>query len=74
MLQEEASQNEGHVELDRPLARFKHNDRVMIVDGPFKGWQGLVDTDHHSRVRLLLDIMGRSTPIFVARESVALCA
>ena len=47
---------------------FSKGDDVRIIDGPFMGFNGLleeVDSDH-SRVKALVSIFGRSTPVELA--------
>ena len=47
---------------------FSKGDNVRIIDGPFMGFNGVldeVDTDH-SRVKALVSIFGRSTPVELA--------
>jgi transcriptional antiterminator NusG len=49
----------------REQIRFIKGDTVRIIDGPFLGFNGLVDevdTDHN-RVKVLVSIFGRSTPV-----------
>ncbi len=49
----------------REQIKFVKGDNVRIVDGPFLGFNGLVDevdTDHN-RVKVLVSIFGRSTPV-----------
>lgn len=49
----------------REQIRFVKGDQVRIIDGPFMGFTGLVDevdTDHN-RVKVLVSIFGRSTPV-----------
>ncbi len=49
----------------REQIRFIKGDSVRIIDGPFLGFNGLVDevdTDHN-RVKVLVSIFGRSTPV-----------
>lgn len=49
----------------REQVRFIKGDNVRIIDGPFLGFNGLVDevdTDHN-RVKVLVSIFGRSTPV-----------
>ena len=71
-LQAAAALNGGHIELEGPPPpRFEHGDKVRILEGPFVDWQGLVDRDHHHRVRVLLDIWGRETALVLDRESLA---
>jgi transcriptional antiterminator NusG len=51
--------------IPREQIRFVKGDNVRIIDGPFLGFTGLVDevdTDHN-RVKLLVSIFGRSTPV-----------
>ena len=47
--------------------------RVIITEerNAFCGFEGLVDIHEGTRVRVLLDIFGRKTPLIVQRESVA---
>jgi transcriptional antiterminator NusG len=49
----------------REAVKFVKGDNVRIIDGPFLGFNGLVDevdTDHN-RVKVLVSIFGRSTPV-----------
>ena len=49
----------------REDVRFAKGDNVRIVDGPFLGFNGLVDevdTDHN-RLKVLVSIFGRATPV-----------
>lgn len=49
----------------REQIRFVKGDNVRIIDGPFLGFNGIVDevdTDHN-RVKVLVSIFGRSTPV-----------
>jgi len=47
---------------------FSKGDNVRIIDGPFMGFNGLVDEvdSDHSRVKALVSIFGRSTPVELA--------
>jgi transcriptional antiterminator NusG len=49
----------------REQVRFIKGDNVRIIDGPFLGFSGLVDEvdQDHSRVKVLVSIFGRSTPV-----------
>jgi len=49
----------------REQVRFIKGDNVRIIDGPFMGFNGLVDEvdDVHNRVKVLVSIFGRSTPV-----------
>ena len=59
------------VETDGP--RLPKDSRVIITEekNAFCGFEGLVDFHEGTRVRVLLDIFGRKTPLIVQRESVA---
>ncbi len=47
------------------LARFDRSDSVRIVDGPFLGFNGVVDEVNadQEKVKVLVSIFGRSTPV-----------
>lgn len=49
----------------REQIRFIKGDNVRIIDGPFLGFNGLVDEvdADHNRVEVLVSIFGRSTPV-----------
>ncbi len=49
----------------REQIRFIKGDNVRIIDGPFLGFNGLVDEvdSDHNRVKVLVSIFGRSTPV-----------
>ena len=44
---------------------FSKGDNVRIIDGPFMGFNGLIDEvdPDHNRVKALVSIFGRSTPV-----------
>ncbi len=52
----------------RECVVFSKGDNVRIIDGPFMGFNGLVDDvdEDHSRVKALVSIFGRSTPVELA--------
>ena len=65
-------QLESGVATTKERVTFHKGDSVRIVDGPFLGFNGLVDevdTDH-SRVKALVSIFGRSTPVELAFSQV----
>lgn len=49
----------------REQIRFIKGDNVRIIDGPFLGFNGLVDDvdSDHNRVKVMVSIFGRSTPV-----------
>jgi transcriptional antiterminator NusG len=65
-------QLEAGVSAPRELASFSKGDNVRIVDGPFLGFNGLVDEvdQDHARVKALVSIFGRSTPVELAFSQV----
>ena len=44
---------------------FSQGDDVRIIDGPFLGFNGVVDEvdNDHNKVKVLVSIFGRSTPV-----------
>jgi transcription termination/antitermination protein NusG len=49
----------------REQIRFVKGDNIRIIDGPFLGFNALVDEvdADHNRVKVLVSIFGRSTPV-----------
>lgn len=66
----EARMRDGYVVLDPPL--LSPGQRVEVVEGPLRGYTGIFQGDQSGarRVTLLLDLLGRSTRVIVAREAI----
>jgi transcriptional antiterminator NusG len=49
----------------RSKTQFQKGEGVRIIDGPFLGFNGIVDEVHaeHSKVKVLVSIFGRATPV-----------
>jgi transcriptional antiterminator NusG len=49
----------------RNLIRFETGERVKVTDGPFEGFDGLVEDvdDANSRLKVSVSIFGRATPV-----------
>ena len=65
-------QLETGVATTKERVNFSKGDSVRIIDGPFLGFNGLVDevdTDHN-RVKAFVSIFGRSTPVELAFSQV----
>jgi transcription antitermination factor NusG len=56
----------GRTQAEDPMGpgRFRKNDRVRITSGPFAGYEGMFDLhlDGRTRVRILVEFLGRITP------------
>ena len=49
------------------VSDFQAGDQVGVINGPFAGWiTQVVSADDAGRIRLLVDIMGRATPVSIA--------
>lgn len=58
-------QLESGVAVPKASVDFEKGDSIRIIDGPFLGFNGLVDEVDidHSRVKVFVSIFGRSTPV-----------
>lgn len=54
----------------RVEVRYKEGQRVRVTAGPFTGFEGVFDQPEKERVKILLNIFGRSTPVVVAEDEV----
>ncbi len=70
--QEEADsllkQIESGVSVPRERVIFSKGNIARIIDGPFMGFNGVIDEvdDEHSRAKVLVSILGRATPVELA--------
>ncbi len=69
-LAERATEEEARRKVaEEPL---KKNTKVKIIGGPFAGWDALVHEDERTRVRVLLDILGKQTTTSIPRDLITL--
>jgi transcription termination/antitermination protein NusG len=51
--------------IPREKLKFQKTDAVRIIDGPFMGFNGVIDeiNPDHQKLKVLVSIFGRSTPV-----------
>jgi transcriptional antiterminator NusG len=56
---------EEGLEAPRNLIRFDIGEKVKVSDGPFEGFDGMVEEvdEGHSRMKVSVSIFGRATPV-----------
>ena len=52
-------------EKPKPKFSFEQGDEVMVIDGPFSNFAGVVEEvrPDKGKVRVLISIFGRATPV-----------
>jgi transcriptional antiterminator NusG len=58
-------QMEEGISKPKPKYQFEEGDEVMVIDGPFSNFQGIVEEvkPDKEKLRVLIMIFGRSTPV-----------
>lgn len=56
---------EENVNTPRTVISFDIGEKVSVNDGPFEGFEGMVDSvdDEHQRLKVTVSIFGRATPV-----------
>lgn len=70
------NQVEEGVERPRPMITFQIGEQVNVTDGPFEGFQGLVEDvdEDNARLKVSVSIFGRATPVELEYAQVAKAA
>lgn len=56
---------EAGIEQPRTMIHFDIGEKVSVTDGPFEGFEGMVEEvdDEHQRLKVSVSIFGRATPV-----------